>query len=94
MALGFSVTLSEKERLGSFPSSLEIERVLHALESIRNEDFEIPDLVVQKGICSATWPTFTVSYLPEDGFLIVVANYLGHFTCPLTIKSDIFHKIR
>lgn len=94
MALGFSATLSAKKLLGIFSRSLEIKCVLDALESIRNEDFEIPDLVVQKGICSATWPTFTVSYLPEDGFLIVVANYLGHFTCPLTIKSDIFHKIR
>ena len=56
MALGFSVTLSEKERLG-------IERVLHALESIRNEDFGIPDLAVQRGICSAARPTFTASYL-------------------------------
>ena len=51
MALGFSV------------SSLEIERVLHALESIRNEDFGIPDLAVQRGICSAARPTFTASYL-------------------------------
>lgn len=63
MALGFSVTLSEKERLGSFPCSLEIERVLHALESIRNEDFGIPDLAVQRGSCSAARPIFTASYL-------------------------------
>ena len=34
MALRFSLTLSEKKLLGLFPSSLEIERVLHALENI------------------------------------------------------------
>ena len=71
MGLGLSVTLSAKKRLGIFPRSLEIERVLHALESIRNEDFGIPDLAVQRGIRSVTRPTFTTSYLPEDGFLIV-----------------------
>ncbi|UKI34508.1 MAG: hypothetical protein L6W00_14720 [Lentisphaeria bacterium] len=63
MALRFSLTLSEKKLLGLFPCSLEIERVLHALESIRNEDFGIPDLAVQRGICSRARPTFTASYL-------------------------------
>lgn len=60
MALGFSVTLSEKERLGSFPCSLEIERVLHALENIpRISGF--PTLLYKEG--SAARPTFTASYL-------------------------------
>lgn len=71
MALGFSATLSAKKLLGIFSRLLEIKRVLHALESIRNEDFGIPDLAVQRGIRSATRPTFTTSYLSEDGFLIV-----------------------
>lgn len=71
MGLGLSVTLSAKKRLGIFPRSLEIERVLHALESIRNEDFGIPDLAVQRGIRSVTRPTFTTSYQAEDGVLIV-----------------------
>ena len=71
MALGFSATLSTRKRLFFLPRPLEIERVLHALESIRNEDFGIPDLAVQRGIRSATRPTFTTSYLSEDGFLIV-----------------------
>mgnify|MGYP005892572815 CR=1 FL=1 len=71
MALGLSVTLSVKKRLGIFPRSLEIEHVLHAIESIRNDDFGIPDLAVQRGIRSATRPTFTASYQAEDGVLIV-----------------------
>ena len=71
MALGFSATLSTRKRFFFLPRPLEIERVLHALESIRNEDFGIPDLAVQRGIRSATRPTFTTSYLSEDGFLIV-----------------------
>lgn len=95
MALGFSATLLARKRLGIFPRSLEIERVLHDLESIRNEDSGISDLAVQKRSCSALQPTFTGAYLSEEGFLIVVANYLGHFTrlksghftCPLTFAS-------
>ena len=71
MALGFSATLSAKKLLGIFSRSLEIKRVLHALESIQNEDFGIPDLAEQRRICSAARPTFTASYLAEDGFLIV-----------------------
>ena len=71
MALGFSATLSTRKRLFFLPRPLEIERVLHALESIQNEDFGIPDLAEQRRICSAARPTFTASYLAEDGFLIV-----------------------